>query len=112
MTVYRVDIDCSWFPGNNKAGDTVRESVEPGARRCTATRRDGHEQAQEQRGSSDRKLSIATGPIASASPLIKSSPVIQEGRPFAERTSRLCTPLPAAGGGSSFIAFRCRWQTR
>lgn len=51
-------------------------------------------QAQEQRGSSDRKLSIASGPIASASPLIKSSPVIQEGRPFAGSTSRLCTPVP------------------
>ena len=27
--VYRVDIDCSRFPGNNKAGDTVEERASP-----------------------------------------------------------------------------------
>lgn len=65
----------------------------------------GHGHAQERSASSDRKLSIARRPIAFASPLIKSSPVIQEGRPFVGGTSRMCTLVPrpllsgAAGRG-------------
>ena len=93
----RVDIDCTRFPGNNKAGDTLeereRECVYACARSAARDRNREREGGVSLSLSSDRKLSIASGPIASASPLIKSRPVIQEGRPFAgRRASRLCTP--------------------
>lgn len=94
----RVDIDCTRFPGNNKAGDTVEERERECVYACARSAARDRNREREGGGvslslSSDRKLSIASGPIASASPLIKSRPVIQEGRPFAgRRASRLCTP--------------------